>query len=168
MDVHPSKNGINRYWSIATIHYRENSPLKQSLKPWPKSVPVKGLWGLRRLTGVVVFHIPGAIFCMEKLGECLQLEICDCVCVIYIYIYICLKWKGGAHTLPTNNLLQTHHWKKITRLPICTRHFLYPTVLPFFLFQIWVWVRNLYPCYPYISIIKSIAKKKNYSWWPSG
>ena len=81
-----------------------------------------------------------------------------CVCVIYIYI--CLKWKGGAHTLPTNNLLQTHHWKKITRLPICTRHFLYPTVLPFFLFQIWVWVRNLYPCYPYISIIKSIAKKR--------
>ena len=56
----------------------------------PKIGPVEGLWGLRRLTGVVVFHIPGAIFRMEKLGECLQLEICDivCVCVIYVYIYI--------------------------------------------------------------------------------
>ena len=100
-----------------------------------------------------------------------------CVCVIYIYIYIyyiyiyiytCLKWKGGAHTLPTNNLLQTHHWKKNNKTSNMYSPF--PLSYSFAILSI----SNLgmgpkpVPLLPIYIHHQKHSQKKNYSWWPSG
>jgi hypothetical protein len=94
---------------------------------------------------------------------------CMCICNIYIlYIYTCWKWKGGAHTLPTNNLLQTHHWKKNNKTSNMYSPF--PLSYSFAILSI----SNLgmgpkpVPLLPIYIHHQKHSQKKNYSWWPSG